>query len=83
MPTDQATLLEVSDDGETITLLDGSRWSVDPGDISTAIVWSPTAPVELEKVEGATYTHLLTNQSNGSSVRINREPKRKRASNQS
>jgi hypothetical protein len=38
-------LIEVDEDGQTLQLLNGSRWRVDVTYITTVIVWTPTATI--------------------------------------
>lgn len=45
--TISGTVLEVSDGGERITLLDGSVWEVGPTDLPEACLWLPTLDVEI------------------------------------
>ena len=63
-------LIEVDEDGQTLQLLNGSRWRVDVTYITTVIVWTPTATirVSLEHPDGA-FPYVLTNVSIGVSVR--------------
>jgi len=48
---EQATLIEVKDDGQTLVLMDGRELSVDPGDITTAIHWLPTTLLEISEAD--------------------------------
>jgi hypothetical protein len=52
MKTEAATFLELTDDGQTLVLSDGRRLWVNPGDVSVALCWSPTAAVEIPDGEG-------------------------------
>jgi hypothetical protein len=55
-------LMEVSDDGSVLTLDDGAEWIVNPGDMSTACVWSPTAELEIRKAPvHSVFTHHVLN----------------------
>jgi hypothetical protein len=48
---EQATLIEVKDDGQTLVLMDGRELEVDPGDITTAILWLPTTLLEISETD--------------------------------
>jgi hypothetical protein len=50
-PMEQATLIEVKDAGQTLVLMDGRELSVDPGDITTAILWLPTTLLEISDTD--------------------------------
>jgi hypothetical protein len=55
-------LMEVSDDGSVMTLDDGSEWIVNPSDMPTACVWSPTASLEIRKAPvRSVFTHHILN----------------------
>ncbi len=73
--TDQikSSLIEISDDGETVELLDGSIWRIAAGDIPTAILWTPTSEIEVQESDGDLYSHILINRSNDTRVRANCE----------
>lgn len=48
---EQATLIDVKDDGQTIVLLDGRELNVHPGDSTTAILWLPTTLLEISEAD--------------------------------
>jgi hypothetical protein len=48
---EEVSLMEVQDDGEILVLLDGRRMQVSPADISTAVLWLPTATLEISEIE--------------------------------
>lgn len=48
---EQATLIEVKNDGQTLVLMDGREMTVDPGDIATAILWLPTTLLEISQTD--------------------------------
>jgi hypothetical protein len=50
----ETTILEVSDDGLEISLTDGSKWRVNPGDVSITSCWYPTQRIRIER-------HILIN----------------------
>ena len=63
--SEKATLLEASEDGEILILLDGRELQVNPGDIPTTILWSPTTELEIAKHSGdAMYSLKVRNVSN-------------------
>jgi hypothetical protein len=45
----ETTILEVSNDGLELTLMDGSHWSIDPGDVSKTSCWYPTQRIMIER----------------------------------
>lgn len=47
----ETTLLSVDIENEKyhLTLLDGSKWFVDPGDLSTIATWIPTVGIRIQK----------------------------------
>jgi hypothetical protein len=52
---EEVTLEKVEEDGEVLALMDGRRLHVNPGDISTAVLWLPTSTLEVttdEAVQG-------------------------------
>jgi hypothetical protein len=51
MATRETTLLSVDIENETyhFTLLDGSKWFVDPGDLPTIATWIPTVGIRIQK----------------------------------
>jgi hypothetical protein len=48
---EQVTLLEVKNDGQTLVLMDGRKLNVDPGDITTSILWLPTTLLEISDAD--------------------------------
>jgi hypothetical protein len=46
---EEATLIEIKNDGQTLVLMDGRELSVNPRDITTAILWLPTTLSEIAK----------------------------------
>jgi hypothetical protein len=47
MEIEEVTLGKVEEDGEVLALMDGRRLLVNPGDISTAVLWLPTSTLEV------------------------------------
>lgn len=55
-------LNEIKKDGEIISLMDGSEYSVDPGDIPVCCTWIPTAKIKVKRInDGTIYNYKLTN----------------------
>ena len=58
----EKTFLEVDYDNCEIKLLDGSKWSVNPGDLSIVSCWTPTAKVKIEPANNnRIYSYKITN----------------------
>ena len=55
------TLIEVSADCSRLSLLDGSTWEVNPGDMPTVATWIPTAELEIKRSGSGLYSHKVTN----------------------
>jgi hypothetical protein len=55
----------VSGNGRSITLADGTRWRVSPGDSTTALCWYPGKSVEVEDNpdEESDYPYIMTDES--------------------
>lgn len=66
MATDM--LNEVINDGEKISLMDGSIWQINPGDMPTVCTWIPTAEIEISSNDDSTFDHTLTNKNINVSV---------------
>ena len=47
MEIEEVTLGKVEEEGEVLALMDGRRLLVNPGDISTAVLWLPTSTLEV------------------------------------
>lgn len=45
----------------TVTLMDGSKWTINPGDLSKVICWSPTSRVIVKSNESPIYPYKLIN----------------------
>lgn len=61
-------LNEVINDGEKISLMDGSIWQINPEDIPTVCTWIPTAEIEISTNDDSTFDHTLTNKNINVSV---------------
>ncbi len=63
-------LNEIISDGEKISLMDGSIWSIDPSDMPTVCTWIPTASIKIKRINSeAMFSYELTNENIGVSVR--------------
>jgi len=51
----ETSVLEVNKDGLEVSLMDGSNWSINPGDSTKTICWYATQRIKIEKSGGATY----------------------------
>jgi len=63
-----AMLNEVINDGQNVSLMDGSIWEINPGDMPTVCTWIPTAEIEVSASDDSVFDHTLTNKSIGVSV---------------
>lgn len=68
MEPEEVTLLEVYDDG-VMELEDGRRLQVNPGDISTAVLWSPTSALKVFETGDGSFDVLVTLQITGTTIR--------------
>ncbi len=48
---ERCILARITNDGEFLVLADERVLEVDPRDVSTAVVWSPTTPLEISKMD--------------------------------
>jgi hypothetical protein len=55
---EEATLIEVKNDGQTLVLLDGRELNVDPGDLTTSILWLPTTLLEISETDDNRFFEL-------------------------
>ena len=68
----ETLLLEVDIEGEEyhLTLMDGSKWFVNPGDLPTVATWLPTANIKIEdSKDGSMFSYNLTNLNEDISIR--------------
>ena len=63
-------LLEVDTDECKLTMSDGSKWSVNPGDITICCAWLPTSELVVKGNSDAIYNYTITN--GGVSIRAMR-----------
>jgi hypothetical protein len=62
---EEVTLVEMEEDREILVVMDGRRLHVNPGDITTAVLWLPTSTLEVsekasEKDEGEFFDLSVT-----------------------
>ena len=72
MNDSETVLLEVDIDGEEyhLTLMDGSRWFVNPGDLPTIATWLPTANIKIQDTQdGTMFCYSLTNMNEDVAIR--------------
>lgn len=67
----ETMLLEVDIDNEEfhLTLMDGSNWFVNPGDLPTVATWTPTSEITLERNADSVFNFDITNMSEGVTIR--------------
>lgn len=58
---EELSFLSCNENKLTMKFVDGSRWSINPGDLSKVVCWSPTSRVIVEKNENAVYPYKITN----------------------
>ena len=61
-------LNEIINSGEKISLMDGSIWQINPGDMPTVCTWIPTAEIEISSNNDSSFDHTLTNKNINVSV---------------
>jgi hypothetical protein len=62
---EKATLYEVEEDGETLVLLDGRRFTVSPSHTSVVLGWSPTTRLTLSKNNNLVFRIAVKNENSG------------------
>ncbi len=62
-------LNEVINNGEKVSLMDGSVWQINPGDMPTVCTWIPTAEIKVSRNKDDVFDHTLTNKNIGVSVK--------------
>jgi hypothetical protein len=67
----ETTLIEVDIDNHKfhLTMMDGSKWLVNPGDLPTVATWLPTSEVSFEPNDYDEFDYNITNLSEGGSVK--------------
>jgi len=58
----ESTILEVNEDGLEVSLMDGSTWSINPGDSTKSSCWYSTQRIEIKEDDDGfcTLTNLDT-----------------------
>lgn len=54
-------------------MLDGSLWTVSPGDITTAAMWMPMDWITSKRADGSLYGYELQNENGRESIRARRD----------
>lgn len=62
-------LMEVIGEGEKLQMLDGALFLVNPSDMPTCCTWTPTAEIELTKIDNGPFGTRIHNLSEGISIR--------------
>jgi hypothetical protein len=67
----KTTLIEVDIESEEehLTMMDGSTWFVNPGDLPTVATWLPTSEVSIKRNRDSMFNHDITNTSEHSTVK--------------
>jgi|GEM_PF-1291596 hypothetical protein len=68
MEPEEVTLREVYDDG-VLELEDGRRLQVNPGDISTVLLWSPTSTLNVLETGDGSFDVTVILQRTGTTIR--------------
>ena len=68
MEPEVVTLIEVEDEG-VLELMDGRRLQVNPGDISTAVLWLPTSTLEVLETDDGLFDLRVTLQGTTQQIR--------------
>lgn len=65
----KTTLIEVKNDGEILTMIDGSEWLIESGDTPTVCTWISTANI---KIDESSSGYIITNLEIDVSVRASK-----------
>jgi len=71
MKNTESMLMKVNSEGEKyhLTLMNGSKWFVNPGDLPTIATWIPTADIQIEDLNNnSMFSYKLTNLSEDISI---------------
>jgi hypothetical protein len=64
----------IADEGMNLFLLDGTKWNINPGDISTVLTWAPGTTVRITIVnEESFYPYKLYHTGTGDSVKARKD----------
>lgn len=58
---EELSVLRRSNNGQTVTLSDGSRWRVSVGDVTKTLLWYPTQRIVVENSDDIVYPYELRN----------------------
>ena len=71
---EEGVLNAVADEGMNLFLLDGTKWNINPRDISTVLTWVPEATVRITIVdEESFYPYMLYHTRTGGFVRARKD----------
>ena len=71
---EQGILKAVANEGMNLFLLDGTKWDINPGDISTVLTWVPGATLRIATVnEESFYPYMLYHTGKGGSVKARKD----------
>ena len=71
---EEGVIKAVADEGMNLFLLDGTKWNINPGDMSTVLTWVPGATVRITMLnEESFYPYTLYHTGTGSSVRARKD----------
>ena len=65
----ETKLVEVRNDGEILSMMDGSEWMVEVGDMPTVCTWIPTANIKIDETSSG---YAITNLEIGVSIRASK-----------
>ena len=72
--SEQEVVKFVIDEGMNLFLMDGTKWNINPGDISTVLTWVPGETLQRTVLNAESfYPHRLYNTVTGSSVRARKD----------
>ena len=71
---DLGIFMGIADEGMNLFLLDGTKWNVNPDDISTILTWIPGETVRITIVnEESFYPYILYHTGTGDSIKVRKE----------
>jgi hypothetical protein len=61
----KTTLIEINIDSDDahLTMMDGSTWFVNPGDLPTVATWLPTSEISIKRNSSSSFNYDITNTS--------------------
>lgn len=67
------TILEISEDGLEISLMDGSVWQpTNAGDVTKTLIWYPTQRIKIEKNNKEEYTMTNLDTATPDKIKVSR-----------